>query len=123
MQTEITPATPSLEAPASPINRYAVAITAGMGILMISINNTFINNSLLIITKNLNADLNESQWLVTGYLLAQAAVMALSGDLCNRFGTRKIFIIAISLFTISAFLCSVSPAILPLIIFRFMQGL
>jgi EmrB/QacA subfamily drug resistance transporter len=70
-----------------------------------------------------NAPLTTVQWTVTGYALAQAAVIPLAGWLSDRFGAKYIFLISVALFTIGSVLCSTSQDISVLIAFRVVQGL
>lgn len=63
------------------------------------------------------------QWVITGYLLAEAAVIPLTGWLCDRFGTKRVFLAAVSLFTLGSFLCALAWGIPSLVAFRVVQGL
>jgi EmrB/QacA subfamily drug resistance transporter len=67
--------------------------------------------------------LSTIQWTVTGYMLAQAAVIPLAGWLSDRFGAKNIFILSIGLFTIGSLLCALSGSIEHLILFRVLQGI
>ncbi|HET7386055.1 MAG TPA: DHA2 family efflux MFS transporter permease subunit [Nocardioidaceae bacterium] len=62
-------------------------------------------------------------WTVTGYTLALATVIPLSGWAADRFGTKRLYMIAIALFTIGSALCATAWDINALIGFRVLQGL
>lgn len=62
-------------------------------------------------------------WTVTGYTLALAAVIPLSGWASDRFGTKRLYIAAITLFALGSALCAVAWDINSLIAFRVLQGL
>jgi len=62
-------------------------------------------------------------WTVTGYTLALAAVIPLTGWAADRFGTKKLFITAVSLFALGSALCALAWNIESLIGFRVLQGL
>ena len=62
-------------------------------------------------------------WTVTGYTLALATVIPLSGWAADRFGTKRLYISAIALFALGSALCSVAWDINSLIAFRVLQGL
>jgi EmrB/QacA subfamily drug resistance transporter len=62
-------------------------------------------------------------WTVTGYTLALATVIPLSGWAADRFGTKRLYIAAIALFALGSALCSVAWDINSLIAFRVLQGL
>lgn len=62
-------------------------------------------------------------WTVTGYTLALATVIPLSGWAADRFGTKRLYMIAILLFTAGSALCATAVSINELILFRVLQGL
>ena len=103
--------------------KYAIALTAGLGLIMGILDNTIINIALVPISKDLKVDLSTAQWLVTGYFLSQAAVIPVAGYLGNRFGSRRIFMLCVALFTAGSLLCGIAADPTLLIIFRVIQGL
>ncbi len=62
-------------------------------------------------------------WTVTGYTLALATVIPLTGWAADRFGTKRLYMSAIGLFTLGSVLCASSQSIEMLISFRVLQGL
>jgi EmrB/QacA subfamily drug resistance transporter len=62
-------------------------------------------------------------WTVTGYTLALATVIPLSGWAADRFGTKRLYMTAIALFTLGSALCAMATSIDMLITFRVLQGL
>ncbi|TPG17008.1 DHA2 family efflux MFS transporter permease subunit [Pedococcus bigeumensis] len=62
-------------------------------------------------------------WTVTGYTLALATVIPLSGWAADRFGTKRLYMLAILLFTLGSVLCASATSIEMLIAFRVLQGL
>jgi EmrB/QacA subfamily drug resistance transporter len=62
-------------------------------------------------------------WTVTAYTLALATVIPLSGWAASRFGTKRLYMLAIALFTAGSALCSTAWDINVLIGFRALQGL
>ena len=62
-------------------------------------------------------------WTVTGYTLALATVIPLTGWAADRFGTKRLYMSAIALFTLGSALCSMASIISMLIGFRVLQGL
>jgi EmrB/QacA subfamily drug resistance transporter len=62
-------------------------------------------------------------WAVTGYTLALATVIPLTGWAADRFGTKRLYMTAIALFTIGSMLCATAWSIHALIGFRVLQGL
>jgi EmrB/QacA subfamily drug resistance transporter len=62
-------------------------------------------------------------WTVTGYTLALATVIPMTGWAADRFGTKRLYLIAIGLFTAGSVLCATATSINMLIGFRVLQGL
>jgi len=62
-------------------------------------------------------------WTVTGYTLALATVIPLTGWAADRFGTKRLYITAILLFTAGSALCATAWDINALVAFRVVQGL
>ncbi len=62
-------------------------------------------------------------WTVTAYTLALATVIPLTGWAADRFGTKRLYMTAIALFTIGSVLCAMAWSIEALIAFRVVQGL
>ena len=63
------------------------------------------------------------QWIILGYLLANAAVTPPSGYLGIRFGVKRLFLLGIALFTGFSFLCGIAPSQDWLVVFRVLQGM
>ena len=62
-------------------------------------------------------------WTVTAYTLALATVIPLTGWAADRFGTKRLYILAVVLFTVGSALCATAGSIEMLIGFRVLQGL
>ena len=62
-------------------------------------------------------------WTVTAYTLALATVIPLTGWAADRFGTKRLYMLAIGLFTAGSVLCAAASSIEMLILFRVLQGL
>jgi EmrB/QacA subfamily drug resistance transporter len=62
-------------------------------------------------------------WTMTGYTLALATVIPLTGWAADRFGTKRLFMLALVLFVIGSALCSTAGSIGTLVTFRVLQGL
>ena len=110
--------------------KYAVALTAALALFMAVLDSTIVNVALVSMERDFKTTINSVQWIITGYLLAQAAVIPVTGYFGNRFGVKRIFMLALTLFTIFSLLCGLSPHLATgesglrlLIIFRVLQGI
>ena len=105
-------------APASWIIAPVVALAAFMEIMDISIANV----SLPHIAGSLSASQDESTWVLTSYLVTNAAVMPISGWLSARFGRKQFFLVCIFGFTVASLLCGLAPNLAALVLLRALQG-
>ncbi|WP_374024292.1 DHA2 family efflux MFS transporter permease subunit [Mycobacterium sp. HNNTM2301] len=62
-------------------------------------------------------------WTMTGYTLALATVIPITGWAADRFGTKRLFLASVLAFTLGSLLCAVAANILQLIAFRVAQGI
>jgi EmrB/QacA subfamily drug resistance transporter len=90
---------------------------------MAILDHTVVNVALPTLGRVFQAELGLLQWVITGYALAQAAVIPLAGWLSDRFGAKRVYISAVGLFTLGSVLCAAAPSALGLVAFRVLQGL
>ncbi len=94
-----------------------------LGTFMAILDNTVVNVALPTLERVFKTDLHVMQWVITAYMLAQAAVIPLSGWLSDRFGAKTIYIVSLVLFTLGSMLCAIAQSGEMLIVFRILQGL
>jgi EmrB/QacA subfamily drug resistance transporter len=94
-----------------------------VGMFMVILDGTAMNVALPGLVKDFDSKISVVQWAVTGYALAQAAVIPLAGWLSDRFGAKRIFLFSVIMFTVGSGLCALSTGVEQLIIFRVIQGL
>jgi DHA2 family multidrug resistance protein len=114
----VTTATREGSGAASWIIAPVVALAAFMEIMDISIANV----SLPHIAGALSASQDESTWVLTSYLVTNAAVMPISGWLSARFGRKRFFLACIFGFTVASLLCGLAPNLAALVLLRALQG-
>ncbi|MZQ83007.1 DHA2 family efflux MFS transporter permease subunit [Paenibacillus sp. 5J-6] len=116
--TEVTNKTMSIKSVIVPL----LAIIIGM--FMVILDSTAMTVAIPKLREDFGgASLSLIQWTVTGYALAQAAVIPLAGWLSDRFGSKQIYLTSILLFTIGSALCAFSTTTEQLIVYRIIQGL
>ena len=86
------------------------------------LDNTVVNVALPSIQRDLQADLSELEWIVTGYALTFASLMLVGGKVADAYGRRLIFVVGIVVFTVASFLCGVADSSEMLIGARVLQG-
>ena len=94
-----------------------------VGMLMPVLDSTIVNVALDTLSTDLDASLNKTQWVVTGYLLAVAMVIPITGWAMDRFGAKRLWILAVTLFMLGSALCAAAWNMESLIGFRILQGL
>ncbi len=122
MSTNVSPSA----TPTAPFSLRAILVpllALIMGLFMVILDNTVVNVALPTLVKDFHTDLRTLEWVLTGYMLAQAAVIPLAGWLSDRFGAKLIFLIAVGLFTVGSALCATAQSGGMLIAFRILQGL
>jgi DHA2 family multidrug resistance protein len=80
------------------------------------------NVALPHIAGDLGASNDESTWVLTSYLVANAIVLPISGWLVGIFGRKRFFMTCITIFTISSLLCGIAPSLGMLLFSRILQG-
>jgi DHA2 family multidrug resistance protein len=104
-------------------NPWLVAVVVSIATFMVVLDTAIANVSLRYIAGSLAASIDESTWVVTTYLIANAVVLPASGWLSNVLGRKRFYMICVALFTASSLLCGLAPNLPLLIIFRILQGL
>ena len=66
---------------------------------------------------------DDSTWVLTSYLAANAIVLPISGWLAEMIGRKRYFMISLTIFTLSSLLCDLAPSLPLLLFFRAVQGI
>jgi DHA2 family multidrug resistance protein len=81
------------------------------------------NVALPHIAGSLSASTDESTWMLTSYLVANAIILPMGGWFSMLIGRKRFYMICVALFTVSSFLCGIAPSLGALIFFRVLQGI
>jgi DHA2 family multidrug resistance protein len=104
-------------------NPWIVAVVVTMATFMEILDTTIANVALPHIAGGLSSGIDESTWILTSYLVANAVILPLSAWLSRVFGRKRYYMACVALFTISSFCCGFAPNLEMLIFFRVLQGL
>jgi DHA2 family multidrug resistance protein len=104
-------------------NPWLVAVVVSIATFMVVLDTAIANVSLRYIAGSMAASVDESTWVVTTYLIANAVILPASGWLSNVLGRKRFYMICVALFTISSLFCGLAPSLGALIFFRILQGL
>src|SRR5215212_6329997 len=94
-----------------------------LGAFMSILDATIVNVALPTFGRVFESSLQSLQWIITGYMLASAAVIPVSGWLGDRYGSKTVYLVALVLFTAGSALCALATSASMLIVFRVLQGL
>ncbi len=94
-----------------------------IGSMMSILDTTIVNVALATLGRELHSSIAQIQWVVTGYMLALAAVIPVSGWAAERFGSKRVYLISVVLFTAGSMLCGISTSTTELVVFRVLQGI
>ncbi len=100
-----------------------IAIALIVGSLAVSFDTTIVSVALDTLAEQLHASLATIQWVSTGFLLALGVSIPLAGWAQSRFGGRRVWLFALTVFLVGSILCSLSWSATSLILFRVVQGL
>jgi EmrB/QacA subfamily drug resistance transporter len=101
---------------------WIVASVVVVGVIMSILDTTIVVVALETLSRELDAPLDTIQWVSTGYLLALAIVIPLTGWMSERFGSRRIYMVSVALFGLGSALCGLAWSAESLIVFRVLQG-
>jgi DHA2 family multidrug resistance protein len=104
------------------VNPWIIAAAVSLAAFMEVLDTSIANVALPHIAGGLAASNDESTWVLTSYLVSNAIVLPLSGWLVASLGRKRFFLICITFFTVSSFLCGIAPSLGFLLLFRVLQG-
>lgn len=102
--------------------KWLVATAFVAGLFMDIMDATIVNVALPTLSRELGANLETLEWVVTGYLVSLAIWIPASGWIGDRFGTKKTFLFALAMFATGSALCGLAWSSGSLIAFRVLQG-
>jgi EmrB/QacA subfamily drug resistance transporter len=102
---------------------WTLAVVVVVGALTSILSTTSVNVALSTLSFELDAPIDQIQWVVTAYLLALAAVIPVTGWAVDRFGVRRLWLTTSTIFVGASALCGLAWSANSLIAFRVIQGL
>jgi EmrB/QacA subfamily drug resistance transporter len=102
---------------------WRIASVVILGSIMSILDTTIVNVALETLGRELHSTLADIQWVITGYMLALAAVIPVTGWAARRFGPRRLYLLSLVLFTAGSALCGFAGSTTELIVFRVLQGI
>jgi EmrB/QacA subfamily drug resistance transporter len=103
--------------------RVTIFAVVGVALIMTALDQTIVATALPTIRVDLHTRLNVASWTITIYSLGSAVTYTLVGRLADRIGGRRVFLIAITVFTIASLCCGLATNIYWLIALRALQAI
>ena len=94
-----------------------------LAVIMQALDTTIANVALPYIQGSVSASADQINWVLTSYIVAAAIMTPPSGFLANRFGRKRVLLIAIVGFVVASMLCGLAQSLTEIVGFRLLQGL
>lgn len=94
-----------------------------LGFFMIMVDSTIVTVATPAIIEDLRTDVNSVVWVTSAYLLAYAVPVLITGRLGDRFGQKQVYLVGLTVFTLSSLWCGLTGSVEGLILARVLQGL
>ncbi|MBV9457843.1 MAG: DHA2 family efflux MFS transporter permease subunit [Bradyrhizobium sp.] len=104
-------------------NPYLIAFVVSIATFMEVLDTTIANVALRHIAGGLAVGIDESTYIITSYLVANAIVLSISGWLATVIGRKRFYMICVATFTLASLLCGFAWNLQALVLFRILQGL
>src|SRR2546423_12098191 len=93
-----------------------------VGSIMSILDTTIVNVALQTLGHDLHSTISDIQWVVTGYMLALATVIPVTGWAARRFGAKRVYVVSLVVFIAGSALCGLASSTGVLVAFRVVQG-
>src|SRR5215471_18134385 len=103
--------------------RWWTLVAVSLATFMTYLDNNIVNVAIPTIQRSLHLSVAGLEWVVSGYVLVFAGLMLVGGRLADVFGRRRVFLIGLSVFTLSSLAAGLATSGGMLIAFRAVQGL
>src|SRR5215510_14305847 len=103
-------------------NRGLLVVSVMLATLMQALDTTIANVALPNMQGSLSATQDQISWVLTSYIVAAAIMTPPTGVLAAKFGRKRLFIWAVSGFTVASMLCGIATSLEEMVIFRLLQG-
>ena len=113
---------PGAARPAAPPVGWLVPAIIGSALMMQTLNATVLSNALPTMARALHEDPLRLNLAITMYMLANAVFLPVSGWAADRFGAKRVFLVAMVLYAFSSAACGLANSLMDLVVARILQG-
>lgn len=104
-------------------NVGAITVLVMLATVMQALDTTIANVALPYMQGSLAATSDQINWVLTSYIVAAAIMTPPIGWLTQRFGRKRIFVLAVAGFTLASVLCGMAQSLEEMVLFRLLQGI
>ena len=103
-------------------NPWFITLILSMATFMVVLDTSIANVALVHIGGSLGVSIDESTWVITSYLVANAIILPVSGWLSEVIGRRRFYMLSVALFSLASLFCGLAPSLTLLVAARALQG-
>ncbi len=107
---------------AHPRWRWLALLVVASGMMLSIVNVSIVNIALPTMAADLGVDVPSISWVVTGFLVTQATLLALAGRAGDLYGRRRVFVAGVLVLCVASVLCALAPNAPALVAFRILQA-
>ncbi|MDK2800835.1 MAG: hypothetical protein PWQ70_2454 [Clostridiales bacterium] len=107
----------------SSLDRWLALVVVIIGTFMAILDSSIVNIAIPKMMAVFGVSLDKAKWIITAYTLSLGAIIPLTGYLGEVFGTKKVYMFALSMFTLGSLLCGFAWSSTAMIMFRVIQAL
>src|SRR4030088_48355 len=104
------------------INRPAITACIILAVIMQALDTTIANVALPSMQGSVSASADQIYWVLTSYIVEAAIMTPPAGFLANRFGRKRVLMVAIAGFVAASVLCGIARSLPEIVAFRLLQG-
>lgn len=110
------------EGKGQPVRRVLVFAIVSLALIMMSVDSTIVATALHALQHGLHTSINWAGWTITAYAFGIVLMLPVSGELSERYGALKVFLISVVAFTVASLFCGLADNIYLLIALRAIQA-
>jgi len=102
--------------------KYRILISVIFGLFMVILDTTVVNVAFQTLRTEFGASLNDSQWIISIYVMSLGISTPLSAFFANRIGMKRTYLTGLAIFILGSILSGLSPTLTTLVVARGLQG-
>jgi DHA2 family multidrug resistance protein len=107
----------------NPLYKWHVMVIVMIGTMMATLDTSIVNVSIPRIMSDFGVNVDDIEWVLTGYMISFASLMPLTAWIRDRIGYKTLYLSSLFVFTAGSLLCGLSPNLASLIVSRVIQAL